>query len=80
MKVYNNILTNPFSDNSHFHKLNSSYICPDVIVKDSERVFTMGNELYLDFRRTRLIIGLDDLTKKKINKILLKLPKDANDV
>ena len=80
MKVYNNILTNPFSDNSHFHKLNSSYICPDVIVKDSKRVFTMGNELYLDFRRTRLIIGLDDLTKKKINKILLKLSKDANDV
>ena len=80
MKIYNNILTNPFSDNSHFHKLNSSYICPDVIVKDSERVFTMGNELYLDFRRTLLIIGLDDLTKKKINKILLKLSKDANDV
>ena len=27
-----------------------------------------------------MIISLDDLTKKKINKILLKLPKDANDV
>ena len=53
MKVYNNILTNPFSENSQFHKLNSAYIYPDVIVKDSERVFTLGSELYLEFRRTR---------------------------
>ena len=49
-------------------------------MKDSERVFTLGSELYLEFRRTRLIIGLDDLTKKKIKKIALSLPKDANDV
>ena len=72
MKVYDNMLTNPFSENTLFHKLNSAYVYPEVIAMDSEKVFTAGSKLYSDFRRERLIIGLYDLTKMKIKKVSLK--------
>ena len=72
MKVYDNMLINPFSENTLFHKLNSAYVYPEVIAMDSEKVFTAGSKLYSDFRRERLIIGLYDLTKMTIKKVSLK--------
>ena len=66
-KVFLNILTNPFS-NSTFSKLNSAYIFPDEVVKDVRKVFTLGEEQYFEFRRTRFILGTDDIIDSKIKK------------
>ena len=80
IKVYENILMNPFSTNSQFYKLNLSYIFPDVVSRDSERVFVSGENLYSHFLHTRLVGCSDDLNKKKITKNSLKLPKDSDEV
>ena len=53
---------------------------PDIIVRDSERVFTLGEEQHQVFCRTRFILGTLDLQDSKITKNMLKLPKDANEV
>ena len=78
--VYENILMNPFSTDSQFCKLNSSYIFPDVVSGDSKRVFILGENLYSDFLYTRLVVCSDDLNKKKITKNSMKLPKDSDEV
>ena len=80
IKVYENILMNPFSTDLKFCKLNSSYIFPDVVSRDTKRVFVLGENLYSDFLYTRLVVFSDDLNKKKIIKNSLKLPKDSDEV
>ena len=49
IKVYGKILMNPFSTDSQFCKLNSSYIFPDVVSLDSKQVFVLGENLYSEF-------------------------------
>ena len=66
IKVYENILMNPFSTNQQFCKLNP-YIFPDVVSWDSKRVFVLGENLYSDFLYTRLVVCSDDLNKKMIS-------------
>ena len=79
IKVYENILMNPFSTDSQFCKLNSSYIFPDAVSRDSKRVFVLGENLYSAFLYTRLVVCSDDLNKKKITKNSLKLRKDSDE-
>ena len=69
------ILTNPFS-HAHFCRLNSTYWFPEVIIHDSERVFTQGGEQYQEYCLTHFVNGSQDLLKSKITKNMLKLPKD----
>ena len=82
--VYENILMNPFSTDSQFCKLNSSYIFPDAVSGDSKRVFILGENLYSDFLSflyfLSLLVCSDDLNKKKITKNSMKLPKDSDEV
>ena len=78
-KIYNKLLTNPFS-NAEFTKLNSAYIFPEVVVKDSGKVFTIGSEQYSEFCLTRFTFGSHDIIKSKITKKILKLPKDSDTV
>ena len=78
-KVYNKLLTNPFS-NAEFTKLNSAYIFPEVVVKDSGKVFTIGSEQYSEFCLTRFTFGSHDIITSKITKNVLKLPKDSDTV
>ena len=80
IKVYENILINPFSADSQFYKLNSSYIFPDVVSRYSKQVFVLGENLYSDILYTRLVVCSDDLNKKKITKNSLKLPKDSDEL
>ena len=42
-KVSEKVITNPFST-TEFTKLNSSYIFPEIVVKDCAKVFTIGIE------------------------------------
>ena len=75
-KVHQKVVTNPFLS-SEFCMLNSTYIFPDVIAEDSKRVISIGAQQYLDFCKSRFVIGKDALGKK-ISKNLLKLPKDSD--
>ena len=63
-----------------FTKLNSSYIFPEVVVKDCAKVFTIGCEQYSEFCRTRFILATHHIIDSKISKNLLKLPKDTDEV
>ena len=76
-KVDEKVLTNPFRQ-QRFIKLNSSYIYPEVIQNDSEKVFQLGMDQYKDFQKTRFIEGTLDVIESKISKNMLKLPKDSN--
>ena len=78
-KVDAKVLTNPFSQQT-FIKLNSSYIYPEVIVNNSEKVFKIGLEQYQDFCKTRFVDCSEDVILSKITKNDLKLPKDAQHV
>ena len=49
IKFYEDILMNPFSTDSQFCKLNSSYSFPDAVSQDFKRVFVLGENLYSDF-------------------------------
>ena len=71
---------NPFSTDSQFCKLNSSYIFPDAVSQDFKRVFVLGENLHSDFLCTILVVCSGDLNKKKIIKNSLKLPKDSVEV
>ena len=79
--VYENILMNPFSTDSQFCKLNSSYIFPDVVSGDSKRVFILDENLYSDFLSfLYYVVCSDDLNKKKITKNSMKLPRGSDEV
>ena len=72
---------NPFSTDSQFCKLNSSYIFPDVVSGDSKRVFILDENLYSDFLSfLYCVVCSDDLNKKKITKNSMKLPKGSDEV
>ena len=66
--VSSRIETNPFLEET-FKKLNSSVHFPDVIVRDCDKVFKIGNMQYQAFVRTRFILGSVDVVTSRITLI-----------
>ena len=73
------VITNPFS-HPYFCRLNSIYVFPDIIVRDLDKVFTLGEGQHQEFCKSRFVFGNYDLLDSKITKNMFKLPKDVNEV
>ena len=75
--VYKKISTNPFRM-SRPMKINTNLAMPPNVVKDMSRVFSLGVELYKEYKDTRFVFGTEDVVNSTIKKNQLKLPHHAS--
>ena len=50
---------------------------PPIVVKDMGGVFSLGVELYKEYKEARFVIGKEDVVNSTITKNQLKLPRHA---
>lgn len=68
--------SNPFLT-AEVRKLNSTMVMPTCVVDDMEKVFKIGQDQYDAYKRTRFVMGEEDVLNTKIKTNQLKLPKNA---
>lgn len=75
--VYSMFTTNPFLE-TQLQKLNTTMFFQECIVKDTEKLGSIGKEQYENFKLTRFVLGSADVIKTTIQKNSLKLPSNAS--
>ena len=69
--------TNPEKDSM---RMDSSFVFPEQVALDCEKLFSLGKEKYDNFFKTRFILGFKEVILTEISRNALKLAKDHKSV